>query len=209
MTKEELLQSFCDDSANRPGLNEPFLQGDWVCATDAYVALLMKADDADTVNYNEKAKPAIVRFTQGELKPVYEFDAKDFAVAYYDRKNRIDAIDRRCPECKGKRMVEYHYWDRFSDPHMADLECPCCKGTGEIDINDYLRKSRYQFKIDEKYCLTFHVMRRIVELAEYFNLQKIVLSHDGNPYQPYHIVGGSFHAVIALALYDPDADDED
>lgn len=209
MTRSELLQSFCDCSENRPEFNRPFVQGNYVIGTDDQVALLLPKDEADPVNYEEQTKPNMQRLISGEKKPLMEIDTKDIKVAFYELRDKINNIDRRRPECKGHRTVEYSYWDRLSNLHTTDLDCPICEGTGERNIHEFFRKKRYQYVINDKYSLSYPTMCHVIEVIDYFNLNKITLLQDVCQWQqwPFHIVDDRFHMVLAPTLYNHDDDD--
>ena len=204
------MQSFCDCSENRTGFNHPFLQGKYVIGTDAHVALLLPREEVDSTLYEKQDKPNMQLLIGGEKKPLMEISTKDLVAAFRELKDKIDNIDRRCQECKGSGTVEYHYWDRFSDLHTKDLDCPICHGNGERDIHDFFSKKRYQYIINDKHSLTYPTMRHIMELIDYFNLEKVTLLQQVCPLEePFHIIDDRFHMVLAPALYNHDDDDDE
>ena len=210
MTREDLIETFCDDCENRPTYNKPFIQGTNLCATDGHAALIIPEADSDFMFYSHQDKPSFADYLKAKTVPYMEFDTKTLKDAYWKLKDKVDAIDTRCPECLGKKIVEYSYWDRNNDLYTKDEECPVCEGTGERDITDDFHKKRYQFVLDDKYSLTFHALRKILDVADFFKLEKVsLLCEDSAMTQPFHIVDERFHMIVAPALYDHDEDEDE
>ena len=210
MTRDELLQSFCDNDDLRPNLCSPFLQSGHVCATNAHYGIILPQEDGDFISYAHKDKPDMVHFLNQVGEPEIEISFKDINATLAEIEFQLAQIDTTCPECKGEGEVEFHYWDRHSQCHTTKNTCPECEGEGHTDIADYYSKNKYTYKLDDTYCFRVTTLRVIVKTMEYFHLDSItLLQSTTDDTFPFHIIGNDFHMICMPAKINQDEDEED
>lgn len=129
-----ILYKFVSDEDFRPGLQKPFEQRGYVCATDAHVVLhvdrnlIPKGND----DYTPQEYVPNVSKVMPKPNPTFTISIKDLRGCFVALGLNYDRLTKMCPECGGGGDVDWYYTDRTGDTHTKVDDCPCCSGTGEV-----------------------------------------------------------------------------
>lgn len=114
----------------RAYFQKPFMDGEWVAATDCYAIIRMKGSDAchdypplpRKIDISEKfpAKDCKILVDIENLRDCLKGEG------YTDWESRLDL----CKECYGDGDVCYTYTDSYGDVHEMSGVCPICGGSG-------------------------------------------------------------------------------
>lgn len=198
--RHKLLQSFCSTNENRPKLQSPFVQGENVFATDSYSIIILKATEKDRQTYSvdDPKCPKMDGFLSVQTEPLLSLDLESLKREYDRIKKKIDKIDNRCVECKGRGVVEFNYWSTESDCYTLEGECPVCSGTGVRNIETYISSRGYCMGITPIYSLNINRISDIIRTMGFYRKTKCDLLKavgNGSEY-PYHIIEPEFHLVL-------------
>lgn len=129
-----ILYKFTADEDFRPGIQKPFEQWGYICATDAYVVLRV-----DKTLIPESSGKYIPKGHVPAVSKVMPKPNPTFTISLKDLRGCLVALGldyrttKSCPECDGSGDVDWYYTDRDGDTHTNVDDCPYCGGTGEID----------------------------------------------------------------------------
>jgi hypothetical protein len=143
MTNEQ-LQKFCSKDETRPGITQPFTDGEWTYATDG--RMMIRVPVTEPVPWRESQPknaytliPDRAGMTPCELPPGWqarELPMRDCKECDGDGKDRIE-----CDECKGECVIECSECGHSEDCEKCDGtgdmpgtgSCEDCNGTGKVE----------------------------------------------------------------------------
>lgn len=129
-----LLYKFTSDEDFRPGLQQPFEQDGYVCATESHVVLRVNKNLIPKSNddYAPKHRVPTVAKVMPTPNPTFTISLKEIQSCLVALGLNYDHLTKTCPECGGSGDVDWYYTDRDGDTHTKIDDCPCCGGSGEI-----------------------------------------------------------------------------
>lgn len=197
MTPEDLLRSCCSKSEYRPNLQRPFLQGDYVIATDAHAILAIPKEECDTSNLATLDKPDIVPYLKEECTEFMELDFKRLNAEYERLVNEYGKLDFKCKECDGDGKVDWEYHDNDWNTHKMRGECPICHGEGVVSKDSQYYKEEYCICTEVEIGLPIPRLAFIVNTMRTFGKSKCMLLRQAREHVPcYHIRENEFKLVI-------------
>ena len=140
MISSRFLENFCD--SNRERFCSPFLNGDYVVATDTHFLVVVNKEEVesdDPLNVYEKDYVEIVESSKGD-------EVKNITFNYNDLLNALKQVpissdsEHLCPDCNGDGEVDFEYCSTHDYEYTLRGECPVCHGTGINDNFLYLHK---------------------------------------------------------------------
>ena len=128
---DQILRENCSEDEMRGWMRNPFVIGDRVYATDAYVLLSINKDATNVSSDQIENPERILKFIPKE-NCNHSFGIKKMSQAIYNIKKEKLWNTKRCDECCGEGEVEWEY-----KTHTKEFECPRCDGNGEIRSGGY------------------------------------------------------------------------
>ncbi len=179
MNTLELMQRFCSDDELRPTMIKPWRCGEYVCASDGHIALMLKSDieglptDGPDV---PKIMPDVVQslpFKAPELRMLV------------DGIPLVKVMDE-CPDCDGSGDCEC---DACGHNHRCDK----CHGSGKLPPKEPCEHWDPRAKI-EIFGVTFlqPVVRKLLEVAEAADVETIFLVSKVEPMKAMSFKIGDF-----------------
>lgn len=147
MIKSKFLENFCSDKSYHEKFWKPFINGDYVVATDTHAIFAVNKEEVesdDTLNVSEKDYVEIVESCKGD-------EVKNITFNYNDLLNAIKQVpispdsEHLCPDCEGDGEVYFEYHSTHDYEYILRGECPVCNGTGINDNFLYLHKTNGWF----------------------------------------------------------------
>lgn len=117
----------------------PFVQGDYICATDTYTLIWFNQELLLQESYqalsNDELTPNVQRIINQIIPNCDAWITSDYLSDKINNAHKyLDTIDITCPECTGTGLVDYTYTDNDLIEYEFESECPVCEGDGETDI---------------------------------------------------------------------------
>lgn len=202
MTPEDLLRSCCSKSEYRPNLQRPFLQGDYVIATDAHAILAIPKEECDTSNLEPLNKPDVMPHLNAECTEYMELDFKRLNAEYERLVNEYGKLDFKCKECDGDGKVDWEYHDNDWNTHKMRGECPICHGEGVVSKDSQYYKEEYCICTEDEIGLPIPRLAFIVNTMRTFGKSKCMLLRQARYHVPcYHIREKEFKLVIMPIIF--------
>lgn len=150
-----LLYKFTFDEDFRPGLQKPFEQGGFICATEAHVILRVDKNLIPKSNddYTPKDRVPTVAKVMPTPDPTFTISLKEIQSCLVALGLDYNHTTKNCPECGGSGDVDWYYTDRDGDTHTKVDKCPYCGGSGDIHNGN----NRY-CTIGDKATLAYHLI---------------------------------------------------
>lgn len=197
LTPEELLFSFCSQSEYHTNLCRPFLQGDYVIATDARVILALPKDDCDTSNLIHLDKPDVSQYLNAECTDFIELEYERLLAEFNRLRSEYDKLDIRCCECGGRGQVEWEYESKDGETHFMLDDCPICHGEGIVEKENLYKKKEFCLRLEVKFWLPLPRLMCILNAMRTFDKRECMLLRQSNDYVPlYHIRENEFKLVV-------------
>lgn len=147
MITSTFLKNFCSAKSNHERFWEPFINGDYVVATDTHALIVVNKEEVasdDPLNESEKDYINMVENNKGD-------EVKNITFNYNDLLNALKQVpispdsEHFCPDCDGCGEVDFEYHSTHDYEYTLRGECPVCHGIG-IDNNFiYLDKTKGWF----------------------------------------------------------------
>lgn len=137
---KRLLSIFTSKDEYRVVLSKPFVQGDYIVATNAYVLIRIPKDYISDHGYEHKSQPEVhAKFHRQGYQSV--LSAKSLRQALMAGGIDPDSLLDNCPNCDEEGDVEWTYTDNNGCTHERMDTCPICDGTGVIDngLGNYIQ----------------------------------------------------------------------
>lgn len=129
--EKELLGLFVSNKDSRPMVKNPYLKDGYVCATDGYKIIKIKADTlngeyapTDKMNLEWPGKSCDYIITGKDIEKALA------SVPQVEEEIKTGEKDVKCPECDGYGSVYWEYNDRNFKSYEREFDCPVCGGTG-------------------------------------------------------------------------------
>ena len=140
--KIEFLQQFCDLESQAEYKNAPFINGDYVVATDAHIMAIVNkeiVDDYSTLKEPERDYVGYIeKSCAGNLSKTYNITLEQLKNA--ESQVEIDTEEYHvCEDCNGDGTVDFEYISMRGESFIVTDECPVCKGTGISSDYKYLK----------------------------------------------------------------------
>lgn len=182
------LNLFLGNDELRPAMHSPFIQEQYVFATDGAIILQFEKSKLLTIDFtsHEKAPNALAIIpTEDNMTVVFETQLLRDKIA-----ESRDAVNKRytksletCPDCSGRGEVDYKFNDYLHNTHEIESDCPTCEGGGRIEmIVDLSNNGKLVEEIYEN--LSWHdtlfatdYIDKIVQVAELLEEKTIKLVH--------------------------------
>ena len=145
MISSRFLENFCDSSRER--FCSPFLNGDYVVATDTHALVVVNKEEVESDNplkESEKDYIAIVESGKGDEVRNVTFTYNELLDALKQVEISADN-EHLCPDCGGYGEVDFEYHSTHDNEYTMRGECPVCHGTGINDNFLYLHKAHGWF----------------------------------------------------------------
>lgn len=135
-----LLSIFASEDEYRTALAKPFVQGEYIVATNAYVLIRMPKDYISDHDYERKSQPEVHSkfLMQGKQSALSAKSLRQaLMVGGIDPNSLLDD----CPNCDEEGDVEWTYTDKNGCTHERMDICPVCGATGVIDngLGNYIQ----------------------------------------------------------------------
>lgn len=140
----KILNLFVGNDKYRPALNQAFMQGGMVCATDA-ITLITIPISLIGFNYPDQDKPDVssVLNIREECHEIIELSRLK------ELYNDVPMINEtyKCEACDGTKMVDYEfYFDGTT--YTEEKECPVCHGEGHLgETGEMIKDPQYDIDI--------------------------------------------------------------
>ena len=123
--KDEILKKFCSDEEMRPAMMNPFINGDFVCATNGLIAIIISKSLAEK-DYSQNPSLKLLEILESTtlLDTPINISFKDFNFPKEPIYETIDE-ERDCSYCNGTGECECMDCG-------AEHECGKCDGTGKV-----------------------------------------------------------------------------
>lgn len=196
----KLLLSFVSDDELRPNLCHPFKQGEYACATNGHVALILPATSAPWVDATDG--PNMLAVMPREVASI-PFQTSALR-AFLDSVPKVEEKDEEevtCPHCDGDGFYE-------CEECGSDVDCKDCNGTGSIKTKSaptgrMVRNDRAIVGAFDSFFFV-RVLARVLDVAEALGCEEIrTLSATYTP-QPALFGIGDARVLIMPCRYDSD-----
>ena len=134
------LEIFCKPDSYAKYAQSPFINGDYVLATDAHIAVYVNKEMVDGVEkLKTLEKDYIGVLKQVDGTQVYNTKIKLESLLDALKQIKLDDNDSHfCPDCKGKGVVDFEYVDvQHYHTHIITDTCPMCNGAGDNKNYEY------------------------------------------------------------------------
>ena len=192
-TMQELFELFTNENDVKPFIHSPFIQGNYVIATDGEVLIRCKKNKYQG-DYSSDEAPNITEILpESNLNKPIDYNLQDFTSLFdTDEQIRID-----CKECDGFGDVDWqykHYEQRF--------ECPVCEGRGGRDVKTGAKvfSRKYGVKLNGEYFKIDNIYK-LIQVAEYTEKPIILTSIEKHKHL-FQV--GDFDVLILPTLVDSD-----
>lgn len=147
MISSRFLENFCSDKSCHEKFWKPFINGDYVVATDTHFLVVVNKEEVendDPLNVSEKDYVEIVESGKGD-------EVKNITFNYNDLLNALKQVpissdsEHLCPDCNGDGEVVFEYLSTHNYEYKLRGECPVCNGTGINNNFLYLHKANGWF----------------------------------------------------------------
>ena len=185
--EQELLELFCDPSDDRPYINKPCKDKDFVFATKLYMSIFI-APSLLSNEYMETAEnlwhDAFERY--GDRKTIRLKALKDvLSLLPQEKEVILTGKNGICEECEGFGWVKRQHKEKSGRFYRDEVKCSSCKGKGYF-VNekptDFMRPIYYcSIEIDERTIRGSHIVN-LQHVMEYFSVEECTyyLSTSGN-----------------------------
>lgn len=136
-----ILKKFCKPDAYAEFMQKPFINGDYVLATDGHIAGFIKReliDDIDgLVTYEKDYIGALDKIKSSHI---YNITIKLDELLKVIKSVESDKDESHlCPDCQGTGVVKFEYTS-VEDYHTYTIEsgCPVCEGDGSNKNYEYM-----------------------------------------------------------------------
>ena len=185
--EQELLELFCDPSDDRPYINKPCKDKDFVFATKLYMSIFI----APSLLSNEYKETATNLWHDafeiyGDRKTIRLKALKD-VISQLPQEKEVILTGKNgiCEECEGFGAVKLKH--KKKDVHVSrdEAKCPSCKGKGyfvNVKPTGFMRPLYYSsVEIDERTIRGSHIVN-LQHVMEYFSVEECTyyLSTSGN-----------------------------
>ena len=145
MISSRFVENFCSD--NREKFCHPFINGDYVVATDTHAVVVVNKEEVesdDPLNVSDKDYVEIVESGTGD-------EVRNITFNYNDLLNALKQVpissdsEHLCPDCDGYGEVDFEYHSTHDYEYTMRGECPVCNGTGINSNFIYLHKANGWF----------------------------------------------------------------
>ena len=200
------LNLFVDHGNNeRPSMSKPFIQQDYIIATDANTMIAFNNDKAKVeTDENSDDLPNAIKYLELEsnIDKVFEIAHIRAAIKKIEEEfnRRYEIKNVVCPDCAGTIGVDYVFISHTNEVHSIEGICPSCDEKGYIsEITDKETGDRFSFvrkliEYDDS-CMNAKYLNRLIKVAELFEVKQIKLVYKGNAIFKF-IVG---EAIIVIA----------
>lgn len=183
----QILILFTLKSDERPQLQLPWCQKEFVLASDAYDMVIFNKKMLKQANFmpHEKAPDGLAIIP--EENNVHEvITTKDIITAakalFYNEQLNYTLTTQTCTDCSGNGQVEYVFTDYCSTDHKIKHDCPTCNASGSCDVvinaitKEVLDFKTYQLLIKYKNVyFRLSSFKKIVETANLLNQKEVTL----------------------------------
>lgn len=184
--EKQILELYVCNDGEIPVITKPFLQRDYVYATEKHILIRISKKVIDgEYEYSEKPKCDIHFIETRVEKIIYLSDFK----RVFKNIPTIDEIISRgeyieCTECNGKGQVEWEYSGKIRI-YEEDFHCPVCNGSGyesepvEFKTGNKVIDPKTIFSIHDKNFMYFY-LEIIVKTMEYMNIDRVIYKYNQN-----------------------------
>lgn len=181
----QILRFFVGNDEMRPAMMSPFIQDDFVIATDAHAVICFKKSllGKTEIEPNEKAPNALSIIPTEENMSV-ECDTTEMRKQISKSRKVADETyeveEANCPDCDGNGFVDYEFEDYKRKTHKIEDTCPTCENESEWKVfknkktGDEIEGFRELFKI-ENALIDVNFFERLVKVAELLAVEKFKL----------------------------------
>lgn len=136
------LQQFCDLESQAEYKNAPFINGDYVVATDAHIMAIIDKEIVDDYSTLKELERDYVGYIEkscaGNLSKTYNITLEQLKNA--ESQVEIDTKEYHvCEDCNGDGTVDFEYISVRGESFINTGDCPVCEGTGISPDYKYLR----------------------------------------------------------------------
>lgn len=204
-TYASLLKLFLKPDEFSESIKTPFVQGEYVFATDAYSIIMFNKKLTDVTNFEKKTKHpnALAIIPEGENinQSIKLSDMQLMLSKSKDAVNKKYKIkEKTCPDCFGRGEVDFEFTDYRGNTHEYEHECPTCEGVGRIDRIANLQTGGFvnDFKevIEWNSPFQAYLIERLAKVAEALNVETIRMVYRTTPLSIHKFVVGD--CVICL-----------
>lgn len=130
---QDIFHTFTSNEDFRPQYTKPFKQGDYICATNGYIALRVdrRLIPQGSDDYTPKGKVPDVSKIMPKASPTFAITLKDLRSCLVSLGLNYEHIMIACPECGGSGEVDWYFHGRGGNIHEKTDKCPICGGSGE------------------------------------------------------------------------------
>jgi hypothetical protein len=134
-----LLELFLSHEDFRESIRTPFVQGEFVLATDAYSIIMFNKSQTNVTEFekNTKHPNALAVIPAGE-NINESIKLSDLQLMLSKSKNAVSKKykikEKVCPDCGGIGDVMFEYIDFIGKIHEQEGECPTCEGKGKAEV---------------------------------------------------------------------------
>lgn len=202
MTPEDLLHSCCSKSEYRPNLQRPFLQGDYVIATDAHAILAIPKEECGTSNLAPLDKPDVMPYLNAECTEFMKLDYEHLLEKYNRLCEELKKLDFKCSECGGRGRVKWKYESKDGETHYMLDDCPICHGEGIVEKENLYNKKEFCLRLEVEFWLPLPRLWRILNAMRTFDKRECMLLRQAREHVPcYHIRENEFKLVIMPIIF--------
>ncbi|MEA4975736.1 MAG: hypothetical protein VB046_08380 [Paludibacter sp.] len=210
-----LLELFLKPDEFRESIRTPFVQGEFVIATDGYSIIMFNKSQTNVTEFekNTKHPNALSVIPEGENinESIKLSDLQLMLSKSKDAVNKKYKIKlQKCPDCFGCGEVGFEFTDYRGNTHEHDHECPTCKGEGKIDriadienggfVNDFKEVIYWNSPFQA------YLIERLAKVAEALNVETIRMVHRTTPLSAHKFVVGDCVIVLMPLLNMEDHD---
>ncbi|MDO9634201.1 MAG: hypothetical protein Q7J05_04050 [Paludibacter sp.] len=177
-----LLELFLNPEDFRESIRTPFVQGEFVLATDAYSIIMFNKSQTNVTEFEKNTKHpnalAVIPAGENINESIKLSDLQLMLLKSKDavkKKYKIKA--EKCPDCFGRGEVDFEFTDYRGNTHEHEHDCPTCEGIGRIDRIANLETGGYvnDFKevIDWSSPFQAKLIERLAKVAEALNEETV------------------------------------
>lgn len=151
--KSNILNRFCDPTANAEYKQEPFINGEYIIGTDSHICGYIKKELVEDANeYKTLTKDYIGQLMKVKGPNTYNLPIKIDSLVDAVKSVECDNENQHlCPDCKGAGVVEFEYTSMNDFEYTITDTCPVCNGDGFSKEYDYLSLTSGWFNKFENY----------------------------------------------------------
>jgi hypothetical protein len=125
--KDEILKKFCSEEKIRPAMMNPFINGEFVCATNGHIGIIIPKSLTET-DYSKNPTMRMIEVLDNTdlLTKSLNIQLRE-TMTNFPKEPIYETIgeEKKCPECDGSGEIECSECGNTYD-------CKRCDGTGKI-----------------------------------------------------------------------------